>query len=67
MLEKLRECKVGFRDKYLLDAITKINEGYFNNIKYLSEKEQEEKLISVKGIGMLSFLQIVGNIIQCTV
>lgn len=50
-LEELRECKVGFRDKYLLDAIIKIDEGYFNNIKFLSEKEQEEKLLSVKGIG----------------
>ncbi|WP_286077636.1 DNA glycosylase [Thomasclavelia cocleata] len=50
-LEELKKCKVGFRDKYLLDAITKINEGYFNNIKILSEKEQQEKLLTIKGIG----------------
>lgn len=50
-LEELKECKVGFRDKYILDALTKINEGYFKDIKTLSEKEQEEKLLSIKGIG----------------
>lgn len=50
-LEDLRKCKVGFRDKYLLDALTKIDEGYFDNIRELSEKEQEEKILSIKGVG----------------
>ncbi len=50
-IEELRKCKVGFRDKYLLDALTKINKGYFDNIKELSEKEQEEKILTIKGVG----------------
>lgn len=50
-LEDLRKCKIGFRDKYILDALLKIKEGYFNNIKELSEKEQEDKILSIKGVG----------------
>lgn len=51
LLEDLRKCKVGFRDKYILDALIKIDEGYFDNIKELSEKEQEEKILTIKGVG----------------
>ena len=50
-IEGLRECKVGFRDKYLMDAIEKLNQGYFNGIEDLLEKEQEERLLMVKGVG----------------
>lgn len=50
-IEEIKECKVGFRDKYILDALEKEINGYFENIDNLSEKEQEEKLLSVKGIG----------------
>jgi len=50
-IEKIKECKVGFRDKYIIDALEKEINGYFENIDNLSEKEQEEKLLSIKGIG----------------
>lgn len=50
-LEGLKECKVGFRDKYILDAMEKYNEGFFDGIKILSEEEQREKLLKIKGIG----------------
>ena len=50
-IEGLRECKVGFRDKYLMDAIEKFNQGYFDDIEKMSEEEQEKRLLNVKGIG----------------
>lgn len=50
-LEEMRECKVGFRDKYILDALTKQKEGLFKDIQAMSEEEQFRVLTSVSGIG----------------
>lgn len=48
-LEGLKECKVGFRDKYILDAFTKL--GTLKGINTWEPNEQKEKLKEIKGIG----------------
>lgn len=52
-LEDFRNCKVGFRDKYLLDIISKIfsNKLDINLIKNMSSIEALDYLKSFKGIG----------------
>lgn len=42
-----KECKTGFRDKYLYDAILKIN----NNIVNINSKDIYSELLKIKGIG----------------
>lgn len=52
--EEYRECKVGFRDKYLVDIVESINNGNLNiNSIYSMDTEFAIKyLTSFKGIGM---------------
>lgn len=51
--EELRECKVGFRAPYILDACHKIlnEEIVLNDMYFLSAAEAKEKLMSIKGVG----------------
>ena len=53
-LEEFRECKVGFRDKYLVEVIRAISTDTLNiNKIYVMNSEDALKyLISFKGIGM---------------
>lgn len=48
-LEGLKECKVGFRDKYILDAFAKL--GTLDKINSWEPAKQKAKLKKIKGIG----------------
>lgn len=52
--EGLKECKVGFRSKYIINALNEIEKdnNYLNKINSLSSEEAMNKLMEVKGIGM---------------
>lgn len=52
--EKLRECKTGFRDKYILDASSKVynNEINLTEIEKLKTNDLSEKLMEIKGVGV---------------
>lgn len=53
-LEEFRECKVGFRDRYLVDIISDIVENRLN-VNYIFEMNSEDSLrylMSFRGIGM---------------
>ena len=52
--EQFRECKVGFRAKYLVEIIKEINRGnlVLEKINALSTEEAIDYLIYFKGIGM---------------
>ena len=53
-LEEFRECKVGFRDRYLVDIISDIIENRLN-VNYIFEMNSEDSLrylMSFRGIGM---------------
>lgn len=51
--EELRECKTGFRDKYILDAIEKIYENKVDFSKYnqYTTEQAKENLLLIKGVG----------------
>jgi N-glycosylase/DNA lyase len=51
---EFRECKVGFRDKYLVNVIRAISTGELdiNKIYNMDSNDALEYLISFKGIGM---------------
>lgn len=51
--EELRECKTGFRDKYILDAINKINDKTVNFSEYnkYTTEEAKNNLLLIKGVG----------------
>ena len=53
-LDEFRECKVGFRDRYLVDIISDIVENRLN-VNYIFEMNSEDSLrylMSFRGIGM---------------
>jgi len=52
-LEELRECKLGFRAKYVLEVAKKISSGEFDiyGLEKLSYQEAKEKLVSLPGVG----------------
>ena len=52
--ESLKECKVGFRSKYIINALNEIKKdnNYLNDINNLSSEDAMDKLMKVKGIGM---------------
>lgn len=53
-LEEFRECKVGFRDRYLVDIISDIVKNRLN-VNYIFEMNSEDSLrylMSFRGIGM---------------
>ena len=51
--DELRECKTGFRDKYILDAIAKIDEKTVDFSKYneYTTEQAKENLLLIKGVG----------------
>lgn len=51
--EELRECKTGFRDKYILDAIEKIyqNKVDFSKYNQYTTEQAKENLLLIKGVG----------------
>ncbi len=51
--EELMECKVGFRAKYILSAVSFVleNPDEFIKMKELPTENLREKLISIKGVG----------------
>ena len=50
----LKKCSVGFRSKYIINALEEIKKesNYFDSINNLSTEESLEKLMKIKGIGM---------------
>ena len=48
-IEELKELRVGFRDRYIMDAIEK--SYILDEIKILPYEEAEAKLMTIKGIG----------------
>lgn len=52
-LDELKECKTGFRNKYILDAIKNVDEKIvdFSNFSNLSSDEAKKNLILIKGVG----------------
>lgn len=51
--ESFRQLKTGFRDKYLIDAISRVVSGELDLevLKSMSTKDARDKLMKVKGIG----------------
>lgn len=51
--EELKECKTGFRSKYILDAIEKVanKQVDFNDFSTMTTEKAKETLISIKGVG----------------
>lgn len=51
--EALRECKVGFRAPYIMDACRKILNGevILNDLYIMSREEAKEKLMIIQGVG----------------
>ncbi len=51
--EDFRECKAGFRAKYLVDACSKLADGFINEneLKKLSSADMQKVLCSIKGVG----------------
>lgn len=50
-LEGLRECKTGFRNKYIIDAVEKTEKMDINSLRLLSSQEAKKKLLSIRGVG----------------
>lgn len=52
--ESIKECKVGFRSKYILNAINELkkDKDYLNRLNCLSSEESLNKLMKIKGVGM---------------
>ena len=48
-INELKELKVGFRDKYIMDAIEKAD--VLNGLENLEYSEAEERLMTIKGVG----------------
>lgn len=51
--EDLAPLKIGYRDKYIIDAIEKLNSGFLNcgELDKMSYKDAKERLLKVHGIG----------------
>ncbi|MBE6024063.1 MAG: DNA-3-methyladenine glycosylase 2 family protein [Cellulosilyticum sp.] len=51
--EELRDCKVGFRAPYIMDACQKVLNGevILNELFILSVEEARERLMTIKGVG----------------
>ncbi len=51
--EGLMECKTGFRAKYIIDAVSKVESGEINfeEIQKLSSEDTKKKLMTIKGVG----------------
>lgn len=51
--EMLKECKVGFRAAYILDACHKVLNGdvILNDLYIMEREEAKEKLMTIKGVG----------------
>lgn len=51
--EELRECKTGFRDKYIIDALQKLDnkEIKLEDLYSMSAEEAKEELLKIKGVG----------------
>ena len=52
-LDDLSEIRCGYRSKFVLDAIEKVNNGVIDlyNLKFLSTSEAREQLLKIKGVG----------------
>lgn len=52
--EDLKKCGVGFRNKYIINAVKEISneKDYIRNINELNTEEALKKLMNIKGIGM---------------
>lgn len=52
-IDELRECSVGFRDKYIFSAANMVNNKEIDiyNLKYLSTEEAREMLMKFPGVG----------------
>lgn len=51
--EELRECKVGFRAPYIMDACQKVINGdiILNDLYVMPVQEAKDKLMTIKGVG----------------
>lgn len=52
-IEDLNEIRCGYRSKFILDAVEKINSGEIDlyNLKNLSTTQAREQLLKIKGVG----------------
>lgn len=53
-IEELNECKVGFRSKYIINALKELEKDpkYLDRINNMPSEEAMNKLMEIKGIGM---------------
>lgn len=51
--EELRDCKVGFRAPYIMDACQKVGDNtvVLETLSYMSTEEAKETLMKIKGVG----------------
>ncbi|MCS7109765.1 MAG: hypothetical protein NZ903_03140 [Candidatus Micrarchaeota archaeon] len=49
--KELRKCGLGFRDEYLHDIASRVNEEWFDEVKNLEYREAKKKLMELKGVG----------------
>ncbi len=51
--EELRQCKVGFRAPYIMDAVNRVNSGEISEelLRHMTYEEAKERLLSIKGVG----------------
>jgi N-glycosylase/DNA lyase len=50
-LEGLRECKTGFRNKYIIDAVEKTDSSALERLKDMTAEEAKKELLKIKGVG----------------
>ncbi len=53
-IEDLNECKVGFRSKYIINALNELerNSNYLEELNNMDSETAMNKLMTIKGIGM---------------
>lgn len=51
--DELRQCKVGFRAPYIMDAVAKVNSGEISEemLRHMTYSQAKEKLLTIKGVG----------------
>lgn len=51
--EELKSCKTGFRARYIMDAVKKVNEAQIDGeaLKKMATEEARQKLMEIKGVG----------------
>lgn len=50
-LEEIQNCKLGFRAKFIVDNLQRLQNGYYHNIELFTFEQQYDILVSAYGIG----------------